>query len=222
MPEFATPTDRFTISKITWNPWWVPPDREWARDEKIAPPGPQNPMGRVKLHAERLLFVHGTPDTASLGRAASHGCVRLSNADAIELARAVQARASPAVTPKELDLLERSPSRTRTFTLDEPVPLTIVYDVAEVRDGTLLVHPDVYQRLLRGAALAEAEGALDLAGIPVSGVDADRLAELVRASRRGTVAVPIDALLLPRKDGVTALPPRAPADTLGINGAGGC
>jgi murein L,D-transpeptidase YcbB/YkuD len=222
MPEFPTPTERFTIAKVTWNPWWIPPDREWARNETITPPGPKNPMGRVKLHAGGLLFLHGTPDTASLGRAASHGCVRLSNADAIELARAVQARASPRLTPKDLDLLERNPSLTRTFVLDDPVPLTIVYEVAEVRDGTLLIHPDVYRRMRGGATLAEAEGALERAGIPASSVDTDRLAELVRASRRETVAVPIDTLLLPRGDGGTALSSPAPADPVGISRVGAC
>jgi hypothetical protein len=47
MPEYPTPTGSFEISRLTWNPWWVPPDREWARGETVTPPGPANPMGRV-------------------------------------------------------------------------------------------------------------------------------------------------------------------------------
>jgi L,D-transpeptidase YbiS len=33
----------------------------------------------------RHIYIHGTPDEASLGRPASHGCVRMRNADVIEL-----------------------------------------------------------------------------------------------------------------------------------------
>jgi L,D-transpeptidase YbiS len=34
---------------------------------------------------ERYIYIHGTNDEASVGRPASHGCVRLKNADMIEL-----------------------------------------------------------------------------------------------------------------------------------------
>ena len=39
---------------------------------------------------ERLIYIHGTNDEASLGTPASHGCVRLSNRDAIELSDLVR------------------------------------------------------------------------------------------------------------------------------------
>src|SRR6478672_7224839 len=46
-PGFETPRGEFAITSIEWNPWWIPPDRPWARKEKKTPPGPTNPMGRV-------------------------------------------------------------------------------------------------------------------------------------------------------------------------------
>ena len=33
----------------------------------------------------RYIYIHGTPDTASIGRPASHGCVRMTNADVMDL-----------------------------------------------------------------------------------------------------------------------------------------
>ncbi len=33
----------------------------------------------------RWIYIHGTPDEASLGAPASHGCIRMSNADVVEL-----------------------------------------------------------------------------------------------------------------------------------------
>jgi lipoprotein-anchoring transpeptidase ErfK/SrfK len=33
----------------------------------------------------RHIYIHGTPDEAALGAPASHGCIRMSSADVIEL-----------------------------------------------------------------------------------------------------------------------------------------
>src|SRR5262245_34345307 len=85
-PRFPTPQGDFQLSAVTWNPWWIPPPSDWARNEKAQPPGERNPMGRVKLAFGNFYYLHGTPDVRSIGRAASHGCIRLRNDDAIELA----------------------------------------------------------------------------------------------------------------------------------------
>lgn len=90
MSALPTHRGRFSIARIQWNPWWVPPKSDWARNERTTPPGPTNPMGKVKLQFHELLFIHGTPDEASLGKPSSHGCVRLANVDAIELALAIE------------------------------------------------------------------------------------------------------------------------------------
>ncbi|MDR0786486.1 MAG: L,D-transpeptidase, partial [Gemmatimonadota bacterium] len=96
LPEFPTPTGQYTVDHAEWNPWWNPPtDRPWARGEKPTPPGPNNPMGRVKLFFMPLYFIHGTPAGESIGSPASHGCVRMRNADVVELARLLHERAAP-------------------------------------------------------------------------------------------------------------------------------
>lgn len=90
-PGHPTPKGEFGIRRIIWNPRWVPPDAGWARGKKARAPGdPQNPMGRVKMFfKEPDYYVHGTHQEDSLGRAESHGCIRMRNDDVIDLAKVV-------------------------------------------------------------------------------------------------------------------------------------
>ena len=55
------------------------------------PPGPNNPVGSVWIDlTEPGYGIHGTPDPTKIGKTASHGCVRLTNWDAEELAKLVE------------------------------------------------------------------------------------------------------------------------------------
>lgn len=57
----------------------------------IVPAGPNNPVGAVWIDLSRESYgIHGTPDPAKVGKTASHGCVRLTNWDAQQLAAAVK------------------------------------------------------------------------------------------------------------------------------------
>ncbi|HKO56412.1 MAG TPA: L,D-transpeptidase [Thermoanaerobaculia bacterium] len=89
----ATPNGRFTVRHIVWNPDWKPPAEKWAKGKKPAAPGdPKNPMRGVKIFfQEPDYYIHGTNDEDSIGSAASHGCIRMSEADATELARYLMA-----------------------------------------------------------------------------------------------------------------------------------
>jgi lipoprotein-anchoring transpeptidase ErfK/SrfK len=84
-----TPNGTFVVRHIVWNPAWVPPDASWAKGKKATPPGhPKNPMKVVKIFfQEPDYYIHGTGDEDSLGSAASHGCIRLSQKDAFALGR---------------------------------------------------------------------------------------------------------------------------------------
>jgi len=84
-----TPNGRFSVKHIIWNPDWHPPQVKWAKGKKPTAPGdPKNPMRGVKIFfQEPDYYIHGTNDEASIGSAASHGCIRMSEADATELAR---------------------------------------------------------------------------------------------------------------------------------------
>jgi hypothetical protein len=48
--KYPTPRGTYEISKIIWNPGWVPPDSPWAKGKTSKPPGhPENPMKLVKI-----------------------------------------------------------------------------------------------------------------------------------------------------------------------------
>jgi L,D-transpeptidase ErfK/SrfK len=91
--DYPTPRGSFRISRMIWNPSWRPPASGWARSRKPEAPGaPGNPMGRIKIFfREPDFYIHGTGTPSSLGRAASHGCIRLRNVDAAELGRLLMA-----------------------------------------------------------------------------------------------------------------------------------
>lgn len=83
----ATPLGSWEFYQVDVNPDWTPPDSEWSEDESYTPPGhPDNPMGRVRMIFNRPYTIHGTDALNSIGKAASHGSVRMANENAIELA----------------------------------------------------------------------------------------------------------------------------------------
>jgi lipoprotein-anchoring transpeptidase ErfK/SrfK len=76
--SYPTPTGRWTIVTKQRNPWWYPPNSDWARGEKPIPPGPGNPLGTRWMGLSAAgVGIHGTPDAASIGYSASHGCIRM-------------------------------------------------------------------------------------------------------------------------------------------------
>jgi lipoprotein-anchoring transpeptidase ErfK/SrfK len=55
------------------------------------PPGPNNPVGIVWIDLNKKGYgIHGTPEPAKISKNESHGCVRLTNWDAMELAQMVR------------------------------------------------------------------------------------------------------------------------------------
>jgi lipoprotein-anchoring transpeptidase ErfK/SrfK len=80
---YPTPTGTFSIVDMQLNPWWRPPDSAWAKGLDPIPPGPGNPLGTrwMGLSAPGV-GIHGTPDDASIGYSASHGCIRMHIPDA--------------------------------------------------------------------------------------------------------------------------------------------
>jgi lipoprotein-anchoring transpeptidase ErfK/SrfK len=71
------------------------PDLFWnakAEDAKATiAPGPHNPVGLVWIDLSKEHYgIHGTPDPALVGYAQSHGCIRLTNWDALQLASLVK------------------------------------------------------------------------------------------------------------------------------------
>jgi lipoprotein-anchoring transpeptidase ErfK/SrfK len=81
--RYPTPVGRWHVVVKWRNPWWYPPNSDWAKGQKPIPPGPGNPLGTrwMGLSASGV-GMHGTPDDASIGYSASHGCIRMHISDA--------------------------------------------------------------------------------------------------------------------------------------------
>jgi len=76
--QFPTPLGSWRVVDKQRNPWWRPPDSDWAKDAKPIPPGPGNPLGTRWMGLDAAAVgIHGTPDAASIGYSASHGCIRM-------------------------------------------------------------------------------------------------------------------------------------------------
>ena len=204
--RYATPRGGFEITRVVWNPWWYPPKSAWARKEKITPPGPKNPMGKVKLQMRGPYFLHGTPWPLSIGSAASHGCIRMLNEDAIALARLVQSAGGAAIDSATTDSLAGPLYDTRELDLRRPVPFIIVYDLAEVRADTLYVYPDVY-RVGHGAPRAHVLAALARAEYVTAAVDQAILRRVLARATRRPQAVWVDSLFtLPTEPDMPRIP----------------
>ena len=77
-----------TVSQVVWNPEWIPPDESWAEERQPRQPGdPANPLGRAQLIYDPPRTIHGTNDPSSIGKAVSHGSIRVTNEVATQLAR---------------------------------------------------------------------------------------------------------------------------------------
>lgn len=74
-----SPSGSFTVVERVVHPTWYGP-------HKIVPPGRSNPLGPRWIGLSRHGYgIHGTSNPRSIGHAASHGCIRMRNADVEEL-----------------------------------------------------------------------------------------------------------------------------------------
>ena len=81
--QYPTPLGRFRVVVKWKNPWWYPPNSEWAKDLEPVPPGPGNPLGtRWMGISSPGVGIHGTPQPGSIGYSVSHGCIRMRIPDA--------------------------------------------------------------------------------------------------------------------------------------------
>jgi lipoprotein-anchoring transpeptidase ErfK/SrfK len=85
---FETPAGLYEIRSKAVNPAWYVPKETWAGDlaGKIIPPGdPENPLKARWMGFWDGAGIHGTAESSSIGSAASHGCIRMTVPDVIDL-----------------------------------------------------------------------------------------------------------------------------------------
>lgn len=83
-----TPAGLYSIQDKAVDPTWHVPNSAWAGDMagQVVPGGtPENPLKARWMGIYDGAGIHGTSETGSLGSAASHGCVRMSVPDVIDL-----------------------------------------------------------------------------------------------------------------------------------------
>jgi lipoprotein-anchoring transpeptidase ErfK/SrfK len=89
------PLGSWTVTAVARDPVFnYNPDLFWDADPAHAkariPPGPNGPVGVVWIDISKPHYgIHGTPEPGTVGHTTSHGCVRLTNWDALRLAAMV-------------------------------------------------------------------------------------------------------------------------------------
>lgn len=83
-PGYTTPVGDWKVTRKAVNPTWYNPalDSWGASLPAVVPGGPSAPMGTRAIYIDEapgLIRVHGTPSDDSIGRYASHGCIRMHN-----------------------------------------------------------------------------------------------------------------------------------------------
>jgi lipoprotein-anchoring transpeptidase ErfK/SrfK len=82
-----TPAGLYHIQDKQVNPSWHVPNSAWAGKlaGRVIPPGPDDPIKARWMGVDGGAGIHGTEELASLGTAASHGCIRMAIPDVIQL-----------------------------------------------------------------------------------------------------------------------------------------
>lgn len=97
-PGWETPTGQFEVMDMLKNPGWTNPFTD-----EVVESGPDNPLGDrwIAFWTDGTNYIgfHGTPNRESVGRAASHGCVRMYNEDIRELYSMVSVGTTVVVEP---------------------------------------------------------------------------------------------------------------------------
>ena len=123
--DWVTPTGVFQIGMKQKNPvWHVPSSLRQKYKVATMPPGPDNPLGAYWMGlGDSNYGIHGTPLPWSVGRPATHGCIRLYDEDIETLYRTV-------------------PIGTSVKIIYEPVKFGVLHGKLYTE-----VHPDIYNRL---------------------------------------------------------------------------
>jgi hypothetical protein len=94
--EFSTPNGLFHVQFKEKNPVWIPPDWYFIKNNQPIPP-PDSPkrrlpgaLGAAAVYLSDEIAIHGTDKPELLGQRVSHGCIRLSDENALRLFHNVQ------------------------------------------------------------------------------------------------------------------------------------
>jgi lipoprotein-anchoring transpeptidase ErfK/SrfK len=93
--EKPAPSGKFVVRSVKLNPSYHYNPKYAFKGQKATepvtvPPGPKNPVGLVWIDLSAESYgIHGTPQPQNVSKTESHGCIRLTNWDALALAKLV-------------------------------------------------------------------------------------------------------------------------------------
>jgi lipoprotein-anchoring transpeptidase ErfK/SrfK len=93
--EKPAPSGKFVVRSVKFNPSYHYNPKYAFKGQKATepvtvPPGPNNPVGLVWIDLSAESYgIHGTPQPQNVSKTESHGCVRMTNWDALALAKLV-------------------------------------------------------------------------------------------------------------------------------------
>jgi lipoprotein-anchoring transpeptidase ErfK/SrfK len=123
-PSTPSPTGTFTIERRVANP-------VYHHNGKTVQPGPGNPVGTRWMGLSKTGYgIHGTNEPKSIGKAASHGCIRMGQADLEEFYAQVE-------VGDTVELIgERNKETVRVFG-SQTVPAALgTVETAQIDDAT--------------------------------------------------------------------------------------
>lgn len=124
--RWPTQTGEWTIKQVVFNPEWVPPDETWAEEREPRKPGdPKNPLGRIQLVYDAPRSIHGTNQPASIGKAVSHGSIRVTNEVGEQLARQIMDAAGAQKDEGWISRAKANRSEKQIVDLPRPVPIRV-------------------------------------------------------------------------------------------------
>lgn len=94
--DTPSPSGEYAVERVARNPnYTYNPEKNFQQGRNaeilVLPPGPNGPVGTVWIALSKATFgIHGTPEPAKVSKTTSHGCIRLTNWDAEELADLVK------------------------------------------------------------------------------------------------------------------------------------
>ncbi len=92
LPAYPTPSGRFSITSKQVNPTWSVPNSPWAGElqgSTVAGGSAANPLKARWMGIANGIGIHGTGEGYSIGKRASHGCIRMHVPDVIALFKRV-------------------------------------------------------------------------------------------------------------------------------------
>ena len=124
--EWPTQTGEWKIVQAVFNPEWTPPDESWAEEREPRKPGdPKNPLGVAQLVYDPPRSIHGTNVPSSIGKAVSHGSIRVANEDALKLARAVMEAGGAGKDEAWYTAATKNRTEKQIVDLPNPIPIRV-------------------------------------------------------------------------------------------------